>query len=360
MYRGTRAATELRRMGAADHLEKPFALDALVAAVGNLLGAPTAPPEGEAPDEVTGSLPLMSDEADALRQAHADRPIVAPAFPPLEEPSTTVLAAREGLAAPLPHAITGRPAEWDVPPPPTGELATTAMPRLLVALHVGQATGALTLTRGPVRKIVVVERGAPVYAASNIGTERLAGLAIRRGVVGADELERLRKAAGPDARTRDLLLQAQKLTPATLNDLLAVQVRAIAWSTFEWREGAVYQFEAGRPPAVRVPLRLEVGQLVLDGMRRTATVERVRAELLPDTHLAPSPDPAVELFALRLRPEEAHLLTLADGTKSAADLARLSELSEREALAFLHACRTLRVLDEVRRVMASSRRVGFM
>ncbi len=77
-------------------------------------------------------------------------------------------------------------------------------------------------------------------------------------------------------------------------------------------------------------------------------------------HLAPSPDPAFELYALGLRPKEAHLLSLADGTKSVADLVRLSEMDERDALAFLHACRVMRVLDEVERVLASTRRIGFL
>jgi len=33
---------------------------------------------------------------------------------------------------------------------------------------------------------------------------------------------------------------------------------------------------------------------------------------------------------------------------------------ERDALAFLQACRVMRVLDEVERVLASTRRIGFM
>ena len=136
-------------------------------------------------------------------------------------------------------------------------------------------------------------------------------------------------------------------------------MRAIAWSTFEWREGS-YAFELGRPPAGRVPLRLDPGDLVLEGMRRTATLPRLREELPAALHLAPAPDPAFELHALRLLEPEARLLVLADGTKSVADLLRLSELPERDTLAFLLACRAMRVLDEVERVLASTRRIGFM
>ena len=160
--------------------------------------------------------------------------------------------------------------------------------------------------------------------------------------------------SGPGGRPADLLAEREGRA-----ELLAGQIRAIAWSTFEWREGA-YEFQLGRPPAARVPLRLAMADLVLEGMLRGSTLPCLRAELPADLHLAPSPDPAFELYALGLRPAEAHLLTLADGTKSVAALAHLSELPERDALAFLEACRVMGVLDEVERVLASTRRIGFM
>jgi CheY-like chemotaxis protein len=352
-FRGERASDALRRLGARDHLEKPFALDALLGSVANALGTVAAPPEEEPRDEVTGSLPLQAGAT----------PIAAAAFPALDAPAPSspdgaAAPSREGLAAPLPQPAPGRTAAPDLPPPPSGDLARTSVPRLLVALHVGQATGALTLARGPVKKILVLERGAPTYAASNLAAERFGALCVRRGVVGAEPLEALRRAA-PQRRTAELLLEAHLLDEPTRTRLVADQIRGIAWSTFEWTEGS-HRFQAGRPPAGRVPVRLDPGELVLEGVRRTSTLPRLRAELPDDVHLAPSPDPAFELYALAIQPAEAHLLTLADGTKSVADLLRLSELPEREARAFLRACRALRILDEVSRVLASTRRTGFM
>jgi hypothetical protein len=95
-------------------------------------------------------------------------------------------------------------------------------------------------------------------------------------------------------------------------------------------------------------------------MRRASTLPVLRAELGPETHLAPSPDPAFELYDVKLQRGEGKILALADGTKGVADLVRLSEVPERDALAFLQACRVMRVLDEVERVLASTRRIGFM
>jgi hypothetical protein len=335
---------ELRKLGARDLLEKPFPLDALLASLANSLGA--APPaEIDADDEVTGSVPLQAP--------------VMPADPFLvAEAAQRSRREREGLARPLPDAGQVRVTQPDASPPPAGQLAFATTPRLLVALHVGQATGALTLTRGAVKKIIAVERGAPVYAASNVASERLGAICVRRGVVAAERLEELRKPA-PDQRTAELLLLAGLLTPERRAELVAAQIRAIAWSTFEWRDGS-YRFQAGRPPAARVPLHLDPGDLILDGMRRATTLERLRAELPAEAHLAPRPDPAFELYALRILPAEARLLTLADGTKSVADLVRLSDRPERDTLAFLQGCRAMRILDEVARVLAGTRRIGFM
>jgi Domain of unknown function (DUF4388) len=258
---------------------------------------------------------------------------------------------------PLPEPPRARPTA-EAPPPTSGDLSGTSVPRLLVALHVGQATGALTVERGPVRKIVVVERGVPVYAASNVQAERFGAIAVRRGLVTTEAVETLHHAA-PGERIGDALVSRGLLTDEKRHELLHAQIRGIAWSTFEWRDGR-YAFQLGRPPAARVSVQVAMADLLLEGMRRASTLPVLRAELRPETHLAPAPDPAFELYDLKLQRGEAKLLALADGTKGVADLARLSDVAERDALAFLQACRVMRVLDEVERVLASTRRIGFM
>jgi len=354
VYRGPRAAAEVRRLGAFDFFEKPFAVEALVASVARSLGAPAPSIDAEARDEVTGARPLRAEEVPEAAG------ITAALLPALEDgPIRGGPAERDGFAMPLAEPPRTRPPAEESPPPPRGELSRTTVPRLLVALHGGQVTGALTIFRGPIRKILVVEGGAPVYAASNVGPERFGAICVRRGVVAAERLEALRAGAGPSARTADLLSGAGLLSPERRTELVAGQIRAIVWSTFEWRDGT-YEFQLGRPPAARVPVRIPMGDFVLEGMLRASTLQRLREEVPADAHLAPAPDPSFELYALGLRPREAHLLSLADGTKSVADLVRLSEMPEREALGFLQACRVMRVLDEVDRVLAGTRRMGFM
>ena len=356
VYRGPRAAGEVLRLGAKDFFEKPFPVLGLMASAARLLGV-ALPGLGAPDDEVTGAIPL--GPAEAPGQPLADDPFLALALgePPRAAPAPPL----PSLAAPLPPSP---------PPPPIpatpqaaapgrqGDLAQTSVPRLLVALHQAQATGALTLTRGPVKKLLVVERGVPVYAASNVGAERFGAICTRLRLVTAEELERLRQ-AGPGRRTGDLLVEAGRLTARRRVELVGAQVRAIAWSTFEWLEGR-YQFQLARPPAGILPLGLSMADLLLEGMVRASTLPRLVIDLPAAIHLAPSPDPAFELYALGLRPGEAHLLSLCDGTKSVLDLVALSRLPERESLAFLQALRVMRVLDDVERVLAGTSRIGFM
>ncbi len=360
-FRGPRAAGEVLRAGAADFFEKPFPVLALMARLARLMGT-ALPGLTEADDEVTGAVPLRPaaelpgaiDDAPFLDLTDDDAVDGLPA-PPAAPPPLAPLAAPLP-APPRPPAAAGAPAAG--PPPRRGDLGQVSVPRLLVALHVAQATGALTVQRGPVKKILLVEKGAPVYAASNVAGERFGAICVRRGVIGAEALAALR-AQAPAARTADLLLQARRLTNARRAELTSAQVRAIAWSTFEWRDGQ-YDFQLARPPGGLLHLGLSMADLLLEGMVRASTPAVLRAELPRGIHLAPSPAPAFELYALGLRPGEAHLLSLCDGTKSVQDLVALARLPEREAEAFLQALRVMRVLDDVESVLAGTRRIGFM
>ena len=325
VFMGPRCAEELSRLGAAAFFEKPFRLEVLLGALAPLLGVEAAAEGGEVEDEVTDS--EMVEEGAA--------------------------------SVPSPR----RP---DGPRPPRGssqaqgDLAMTRVPRLVAAFHTAQATGALTLQRGKVKRLVLFRRGAPVFASSNLAADRFGALCVRRGIVTQARREALMREAGTRARTAEALVRQGLLSPERRVKLTAEQVRAIIWSTFTWRDGDYRLQVKPLPRRDLVPLSLFAGDLVLEGVLRTATLAEMRQEVPPSLSLAPAPDPAFELHALGLRPAEAHLLSLADGTRSVADLVALSDLPEREALAFLHACRLMDLLDEAERVLAGTRRMAFM
>ena len=319
VYKGPRYADEVARLGAAAFFEKPFAADALVAALARLMGAEVAREPGRAADEVTGAETVEGENASP-----------APAAPDRQRP--------QGAS------------------PRQGDLASTRVPRLLVAFHTARATGALTVQRGPVKRLVLFRGGTPVFASSNLAADRLGALCVRRGVITQAQREALARELGPGGRTGEALVRKGFITARQRAELVAEQARSIIWATFAWREGA-YRIEVKPlPERALVHLSLFPGDLILEGVLRTATLAELQRELPPPLALAPAPDPAFELYALGLRPAEARLLALADGTKTVADLLGLTDLPEREALAFLYACRLMGILDEVERILARARR----
>ena len=295
-----------RRTGAGVLLPKPCRTEDVMEALASVLAGAT-PGAGDAP--VDADL----DDFDSL--------VFSQARPALDELVPAPRRAEpEGLALPLPEMGGRRAAPADRRPLLlSGELAATPLPRLLGLLLAGRATGTLLLHRGAARRLLLLDGGAPVFAASN-------------------------EPRVPEGRAR----------------AAADEVAEIAWSAFEWREGTYGMTPGPLRPRQRAPGLLSPGDLVLEGMRRVATLPLLRRELPADVALARAPVPPLEVARLAILPREAGMLACADGTKSVADLVALSLLEERAALAFLQACRHLGILEEVERALASTRRIGFL
>jgi hypothetical protein len=319
---------------------------------------PQEPPPGEDPEPSPYAREALDQE---LRDF--DSIIFSQARPALDEVVIRPLHAPEpeGLARPLPGAAAPRPGpREEAPLLPSGEVARVPLPRLLAVLHAGRATGALSLQRGREKRLLLLEGGAPVFATSNLPQERFGAFCVRERILRPATLTALLGALRKGESTTGALLARGALTPERRAGIVALQVAEIAWGAFRWRDGS-YRLTLGPlPDRERVPVALFPGYLILEGMRRATTLSQLRESLPPDTALAPALEPPFELHQLELRSREAEMLAHADGTKSVADLVALSGLLERDALAFLLGCRHMAILDTVERVLASTRRIGFM
>ncbi len=321
---------------------------------------PTPPdPLPASPDEIddatqTANYPLAGD---------LDSYIFSEALPALDETLVGIPLAprpREGLAEPLPATAVPRARKPGSLALPEGDLASTGVPRLMAALHTARTTGALTLARPPVKKLILLEEGRAVFAASNLPSERFAARCVREGILSAGALKILVAEIGPREPLNEALLARGLLDDAQRTRMFVEQVREIIWSTFDWREGS-YRLLAG-PRARRPITRVDIApqDLVLEGFRRMATIERLREDLPPTLALARATRPDADFRDLPMAGPEALMLAHADGTKTISDLVVLSGMDERDALAFLAGCRALGILDEVSRALAGTGRMGFM
>lgn len=374
VFRGDRFAREATETyGAKAFFEKPFAARDMMAVLTELLRA---------------AMPARSDELEELRLEEALEPQETP---PPQEPrrrevpllddlpsaATTGFFVSEtpeasGDSEPLPQASLGALVYSNRDPwtptrpirPQTaargfaraGDLSKTSVPRLLTGLYQGQQTGELRVRRGSVIKVVAVENGRPIYAASNLASERFARFSVRQGRLAAEQLETVQQESQrAGMRTGEAMIALGLITEEERRELVLQQVKEIVWSLFDWSEGE-YSFALGRH-ARRDLVRLQLfpGDLILDGMRRM-TLVKLRERVASDLRVSPCADPPYQLHELTLSGPEALLLAYADGAKTVEDLSLLSELDERSALALVHGLMELGIL-EPRRQLPSDRRV---
>ncbi len=372
VFRGDRFATEATEtLGAKAFFEKPFAARDMMAVLSEALSAPAEPSPPDVLEELrleetveheprSGEPAALDDLPTAATTGFFVSPTLASEAQPSEPTDPLPQAALGALVYsnrdPWQPVRPSRPQTSAKAFERAGDLSRTSIPRLLTAFYQGQQTGELRVRKGGVIKVVAVEQGVPIYAASNLGPERFARFAVRQGKLPADQLDAVQQEAQrAGMRTGEAMIALGLITEEERKALLLQQVKEIIWSLLDWREGE-YTFALGRH-ARRDLVRLQVfpGDLILDGMRRM-TLVKLRELVSSDLRFFPCADPPYQLHELTLSGPEAMLVAYADGAKTVEDLITLSELDERGALALVHGLVQLGIL-ELRKQLPSDRRI---
>lgn len=217
-----------------------------------------------------------------------------------------------------------------------GDLSRTAVPALLNVYYQGRHSGELKLKQGQVLKVVDVEEGHPVYAASNLAAERFGRFCVRRGALSEVDLAKVTALAGSERlRTAEAMSRLGLLSAERRKELLEEQVREIIGSTFGWTQGE-YTFATKVPIRPdRVKLKVFPAEVILQGALRTQALLALRQKMPPGRRLFPTTDPPYALRDIPLSGPQGTLLAATDGTKTVEDLLALTDLSERETLASL-------------------------
>ncbi|MBS2029201.1 MAG: response regulator [Deltaproteobacteria bacterium] len=335
--------------GAKAMIEKPFELTSLVTLVEGLLpgaiqrpATPVEPPELALGEDVDVD-PVASGTAEAAQAVASEREAMARKRAALDDlPFSGRKVWGSGSDA---RPATGQQRAIASLGPQAAPLANTSVPRLLAAAHQGKLTGELRLKRGQVVKVIWLDAGRPIYAASNVAAERFGRHAVAKGILTADDLLTVQElAAREQVKTGEAMVRLGLLSADTRSALLHDQALQIIASTFEWPDGE-HQFISRKVGKADVmPLALSLPAVMLAGFLRVPLV-KLRDRLPRDKMLSPAPDPVFELHQLELSPAQARLVMAADGTKTVEDLVSLADMEEREALALLEMLLELRVIE---------------
>jgi hypothetical protein len=324
VYKGPSFALEVtEKHGAVAFFEKPFPILEMMRRIEVVTGpAQMRPPH---PPEEAFDLALEA----TIEEAESE-PEPAPAEPSIDLPpiDTWERSWKTGSEPKAPRRA--RSMER------SGSLKTTSVPHLLNACYQARLRGDLLLKHGTTVKVVSLEAGQAVYAASNLAYERFARFCARQGLLPVDDLDAVAQLAKEEAlKTGDAMVRLGIVTEDQRRHLLEDQVKEIIWSTFAW-DGGQFAFAPDKPAKEGV-VKISVfpGQLILDGCLKTPLVQ-LRQRLSEGLKLVPAADPPYHLEQLAFSSDQAKLIAWADGTKTVGDLLALSDLEERDALALLY------------------------
>ena len=131
-------------------------------------------------------------------------------------------------------------------PSAAGELKDN-LPSLITAFFQTRETGELGVQRGKVKKVVYFEGGMPVFALSNLLSDRLGQFLVRTGKIRPEQLADVAlMAQQTKRRTGDILVERGLLRDTERLYYVGQQVKAIIYSLFAWEEGTYVMSFGGK------------------------------------------------------------------------------------------------------------------
>jgi hypothetical protein len=184
-----------------------------------------------------------------------------------------------GGREPGPIAIPAIETEIEAQGPPdlTGNLIEQPLCGLVHWLAESREDGRLDLIREPVRKSVFFEEGHPVFATSNVESERFGEYLVTHGELSREQhVEVLDFAARKGMRFTEALLALDVCTPNKLFTALGSQVRDRILDLFTWTTGNFEFFHDSKPTDPVLPLNLRSHTLIHEGVQERLPLGIVR------------------------------------------------------------------------------------
>ena len=229
-----------------------------------------------------------------------------------------------------------------------GVLSSTTLPGLIYSIMRQRETGILTLSGETSEKSVYIQKGQPVFAASNDRDDRLGQIFFRAGQVSLEGLtSSLERSIRVRQRLGTVLVELGLIQPHALVEGVRSQVRNIICSLFLWTRGR-YRYATGPLPSEEViTLKLSSADIILEGIRRIESWDRIW-EAVGGLDATYQMTGGTENRAedLRLSLEEWTLLSHCDRPVSLGDLCRQSNMKDFDICRLLWALMTLGVVTK--------------
>ncbi|MFP8879877.1 MAG: DnaJ domain-containing protein [Myxococcota bacterium] len=196
--------------------------------------------------------------------------------------------------------------------PENGDLEQTPLPHLLMGMHRAQFCGRLELEHDRCQKAVLFDRGAPIFAESNLASESLGVQLMDAGrITRLDYSKIVSLVEKKQCKEGNALLELGFLEPRELFLALREQVRVRLLECFGWPRGLFSIDPNEEPPADAHPFRAELYSLVQEGIETHWSSDRVIGALEPKLNRYPVPTRRFAAIRTRLRSDAAVVALLA-------------------------------------------------
>jgi hypothetical protein len=213
-----------------------------------------------------------------------------------------------------------------------GDISAFPIADFLGFLHTARLGGTLTVSAGGLDRAVAFREGEVRGAQSEARGERIGEVALRLGYLGPSQLDEA-LAAGGGRHLGKVLVEKGFVSTSNLWKCFHEQVASVFHAILTAHEGVFALVDQTDLELPGMPLGMNTQQLLMDGIRRIDEMGLFRTRI-------PGPQAYLRRRQPRrpvpLQPLEQQLLTLADGRRTVADLAREGHLSEFDATKVLY------------------------
>lgn len=216
----------------------------------------------------------------------------------------------------------------------TGKLNEHPLAELIREIVAEKLSGSLRLEHERIKTAIYFDKGALVYATSNLRPHRLAEWLRRWRVITAAQFAALPQEGKSDAETGRALMEQKVLTKEALEDLRSRLVADVLRPALLWTEGT-WNFNAGVRLLEDVRVQIELQELSMEAARRLDV--NLAARRFPNTNEKIQPSKEVA-NSMNLLPAEAFVLSRIDAPLRLHELLAVSGLPQAETL---HACYSL-------------------
>ncbi len=230
---------------------------------------------------------------------------------------------------------------------PSGNVTDMTVSHLFLDLGASKKTGILFFDDQASAKKVYFKDGDVVFASSNADDDRLCKCLLRAEKITKAQYDASAELVKKSNKKQEtILVELGFIMPRDLVDGVKLQMQEIIFSLFTWRSGS-YRFHEGLLPLADItPLRMSMGDLILEGVRRLDW-QAVRKSLPPlKTILHRAVKPSAFFQGVDFSHDQKTVLSLIDGKRSIEEICSLSGSGDFNTLKAIYLFLSLRMTEK--------------